>query len=128
MAIDKYATHAAFRDSRFDPISIAQVESLKVGVSVLSEFEEAEDLYDWEIGMHGIILQIGREGEEGKWHSATYLPEVCAEQGWSKEVCLTSLAEKAGWRGELEGGKITRYQSRKEEMTFGEYLRWVHEG
>lgn len=87
-------------------------------------------MYDWEIGVHGVILQIGGEGDEGsgKQYSATYLPEVCAEQGWSKKVCLTSLAEKAGWRGGLEGARVTRYRSRKEEMTFGEYLQWVQDG
>lgn len=86
-------------------------------------------MHDWEIGVHGIILQIGGEGNDGggKRYSATYLPEVCVEQGWSKEVCLKSLAEKADWRGGLEGGRVTRYRSRKGEMAFAEYLQWVHD-
>lgn len=121
-AVERYASHAAFHDSRFDPISAAELPRMKVGVSVLSGFEKASSVYDWDVGVHGIILEL----EYGRY-SATYLPEVCREQGWSKEHCVRSLAEKAGFRKELdddvlETAVVTRYQSTKAELVFEEYL------
>ena len=122
-SVAKYANHAAFHDTRFDPISVSELPNLKVTVSVLSAFEEANDVYDWEVGVHGIVLSL-RNGR----YSATYLPEVCAEHGWTKEYCIQSLAEKAGIRErlsavELSTASVTRYQSTKAEMLYGEYLQ-----
>lgn len=124
IAIPRYATQAAFHDSRFDPISAAELPKLKVAVSVLSRFEEAEHVYDWSIGVHGIILTL-----EGGY-SATYLPEVCSDNGWSKQFCVRSLTEKAGYRRPLDesvlkSASVTRYQSTKSEITFEDYAKIV---
>lgn len=121
-AIPRYALHAAFHDPRFDPIGEAELPGLKVGVSVLSMFEKADHAYDWDVGVHGIILEFG----DGRF-SATYLPEVCKDHSWSKEYCVQSLAEKAGYKGRLEGSLldqaiVTRYQSTKAEMLYEQYL------
>lgn len=121
IAVDRYAEHAAFRDSRFDPISETELDGLKVGVSVLWGFEKVSDIYDWDVGIHGIVLEL-----DGGKYSATYLPEVCREQGWTKAVCLRSLADKAGCRGRgLDGAVVTRYRSTKGEMPFERYLAIV---
>lgn len=122
-AVPRYASHAAFSDPRFDPISADELAGLKVGVSVLSRFERAAHVYDWTIGIHGIILEFG----SGRF-SATYLPEVCKDHNWSKHYCVQSLAEKAGFSGRLEGrmleeAVVTRYQSTKVEMTYEEYQK-----
>lgn len=126
-AVERYASYAAFRDSRFDPIAASEVDDLKVGVSVLSGFEKAAHVYDWDIGTHGIILELS----EGRY-SATYLPEVCADQKWTKETCIRSLAEKAGFRRPideniLEAAVLTRYQSTKAELLFAEYKDLIEE-
>lgn len=125
VAVERYASHAAFHDSRFDPITASELPKIKVGVSVLSGFEKACSLYDWQVGVHGIILEL-----DGGKYSATYLPEVCREQGWTKERCLRSLAEKAGFRRELddevlEAAVVTRYQSTKAELFFEDYLETI---
>jgi len=121
-AVERYAVQAAFHDPRFDPIVATELPLLKVGVSVLSGFQTADSVYDWEIGVHGLILEFG----DGRY-SATYLPEVCAEQGWSKEECIQSLAEKAGYRRAFTGkildtAQITTYQSTKSELVYEEFL------
>lgn len=126
-AVERYASYAAFSDSRFDPIAASEVGNLKVGVSVLSGFEKANHVYDWDIGKHGIILELA-----GGRYSATYLPEVCSDQSWSKDVCIRSLAEKAGYRrpisdAVLEAAVLTRYQSTKAELRFQEYLELIGE-
>lgn len=126
-AVERYASYAAFSDSRFDPIAASEVDNLKVGVSVLSGFEKANHVYDWDIGTHGVILELA-----GGRYSATYLPEVCSDQSWSKEVCIRSLADKAGFRrpindAVLETAVLTRYQSTKAELHFEEYLELIGE-
>lgn len=122
-SVARYASLAAFYDSRFDPISASEVSKLKVGVSILSCFEEAEDVYDWDIGVHGIVLSVAG-------YSATYLPEVCAEHSWTKTFCVRNLAKKAGYTGPLHdedllSARVTRYQSTKNEMLFEEYMTLI---
>lgn len=124
-AIGQYASHAAFNDPRFSAIRVDEITRLKVGVSILSKFERADNVHDWTVGVHGIILEFGN----GRY-SATYLPEVARDLGWTREACLQSLAEKAGFRGKFEGtiardATVTRYQSTKAEMTYNEYLQFT---
>lgn len=51
--------------------------------------------------------------------TATYLPQIAPEQGWSKLETLESAIQKAGFRGELsdiwiEGDEDDLEQARKE--------------
>lgn len=61
-AIGDYAATSAFRDSRFDPINISEVSSLRVGVSLLVQYEECQNCYDWTVGTHGIIIRFNYMG------------------------------------------------------------------
>lgn len=124
-AIARYANHAAFNDSRFDAIDESELPTLKVAVSVLSAFEQTDDVYDWEVGVHGIVLSLC-----GGRYSATYLPDVCSEHRWTKEYCVQSLSEKAGFRKPLtdeilDSSTVTRYQSTKAEMDYIDYLKLI---
>ena len=60
-------------------------------------------------------------------YSATFLPEVAAEEGWDQMTTLKYLVEKAGYNGKLEDvlEKISceRYQSSKILLTYKEYLQ-----
>jgi hypothetical protein len=61
--------------------------------------------------------------------SATYLPEVAAEQGWGKEETIEELMRKGGWEGEVgekerREMKVVRYQSQKRGMGWEEYQAW----
>ena len=57
-AVSRYASHVAFSYPRFDPIRAHELAGLKVEVSVLSQFEDADDVYEWTVRVHGIILDI----------------------------------------------------------------------
>jgi len=121
--LDHYTTHSAFRDSRFDPISLDELEKLKVSVSLLEKFEEAEDAFDWEVGKHGIIINFSANCRS---YSATYLPHVASEQGWNKHETINSLIRKSGYRSTVTNSlydtiSLTRYQSKKSEATYQEY-------
>ena len=54
----EYALISSLRDRRFDPVSEAEVPRLSVTVSLLTNYEDARHVYDWEVGVHGIILSF----------------------------------------------------------------------
>lgn len=70
--------------------------------------------------------------------TATYLPQIAPEQGWSKHQTLTSAIHKAGYRGQLasiwsedgSGGgnlKVQRYRSEKAGCTYDEWQATLRE-
>ena len=122
----EYALISSLKDSRFNPMAAREIPSLAVNTSFLTDFEDAKDCYDWTIGKHGISIRFRAAGAS---YTATYLPEVCKEQGWDKPECLDSLIRKAGFRGRVDesfrrGVSVERYQSVKASMTYKEYLEY----
>ncbi|EAX86465.1 hypothetical protein TVAG_326010 [Trichomonas vaginalis G3] len=117
--LQEYAVIAGTQDRRFSPIIKDELPKLDCGISLLHSFEPGNDVLDWTVGKHGIRLFI-----DG--YSATYLPEVASEQGWTKEEALRSLARKAGYPrefgpSEYSKARIERYQSAKLHATWEEY-------
>jgi len=121
----EYALISAFRDSRFEPISHEEVPRLRCDVSLLMDFEETADVNDWQVGVHGITIKFQ---EKKKSFSATYLPEVASEQGWTRKRTLQSLVQKAGYRGHIDSSiwdsmSLTRYKSSKCSLTYNDYAK-----
>eukprot|EP00736_Rhodelphis_marinus_P007791 Rmarinus@m.25724 len=118
-----YSKTSAFRDRRFDPVNEKELPQLHCAVSLLSCFENGKNYLDWEIGTHGIIISFYADGSH---RSATYLPEVCRDEQWTKEYCIESLIRKAGFNGHvtqdlLDTIRLERYQSTKYEMSYEDY-------
>ncbi|XP_034244498.1 AMMECR1-like protein [Thrips palmi] len=121
----EYAVTSAMRDSRFSPITREELPRLRVAVSILRHFEDAQDYLDWEVGVHGIRIEF--HNEKGGKRSATYLPEVAPEQGWDRIQTIDSLLRKGGFKGAVtpetrRGIKLVRYQSEKVSVSYPEYL------
>ena len=77
--------------------------------------------------MHGIQIEfpIGNTTK-----TATYLPEVAREQGWTKLQAVDSLLRKGGFKETITESvrqriKLVRYQSEKCTVTYEEYIRVV---
>ena len=126
VGIPEYAVISAVHDSRFPPVTRAELPELQAAVTLLTDFEEVDDPYDWEIGTHGIRLSFY---DRGRRYGATYLPDVAAEQGWTQDETLFSLIRKAGWMGSRNKWKdldlkVTRYQGKKHSMNHAEYKKW----
>lgn len=124
--ISSYALTSALHDTRFSPIRSAELPSLEVSVTLLTDFEDCDDELDWEVGTHGLRISFALKGRR---YGATYLPDVASEQGWGKEETLLSLMRKAGWMGKRDRWReveldCVRYQGRKESLSFAEYKRW----
>nr|XP_022919813.1 AMMECR1-like protein [Onthophagus taurus] len=121
----EYAITSAFKDSRFNPISRDEFPKLSVSVSILRHFEDGNDYLDWEIGIHGIRIEF--VNEKGNKRTATYLPEVAPEQGWTQIQTIDSLLRKGGYKASIsnevrKGIKLTRYQSEKITISYQDYM------
>lgn len=123
--LTKYALLSALQDTRFSPIAPHELPHLRVGVSLLVYFEACQHAYDWTVGVHGIIIRFQYHGAT---YSATYLPEVAAEQGWDPPTAVETLIRKAGFRqvitpAVVQSIQCTRYQSSKCKRTFADFLQ-----
>jgi AMME syndrome candidate gene 1 protein len=122
-----YALTAALDDNRFHPIAPRELRRLEVAVTLLTDFEPAHGgPEDWEVGKHGIRIAF-RVG--GFQYGSTYLPDVAAEQGGTKEQTLLNLMRKAGWNGRRDQWRkvdlrVTRYQGRRRRLTYKQYMAW----
>ncbi|EDV21980.1 uncharacterized protein TRIADDRAFT_50735 [Trichoplax adhaerens] len=121
-----YALNSAIKDSRFAPIRKEEITDLSCTVSLLTNFEEAADYLDWEVGIHGIRIEF--KNEKGHHRSATYLPEVAKEQEWTKIQTIDSLLRKGGYRANISPSfrssiRTTRYCSQKITLSYNEYLQ-----
>jgi AMME syndrome candidate gene 1 protein len=109
-------------------------------VSLLINFESCADPLDWTRGVHGIRIVFPHPQSPSRRRlSATYLPDVCTDQGWTKDECLESLMRKAGYdpsysRGSKEGGwrsvqglKVERYRALKGRISHDGYVEAVSE-
>ncbi|KAL0063106.1 hypothetical protein AAF712_010014 [Marasmius tenuissimus] len=152
----EYALISAFRDSRFRKIEKSELESLECGVSLLTEFEDADSYLDWTIGVHGIYISFPHPSTLNSSSSssttpsplssssylprltrkqtftATYLPDVIPEQGWDKVEAVDSAIQKAGWNGPItedirRSVKLRRYQSSKCYVGWDDYITWRKE-
>jgi len=137
--LKSYALTAAFDDSRFDPITKKEIAKLECCVSLLINFEDCADPLDWTPGIHGIRISFPHPTSPSRRRlSATYLPDVCTDQGWTKEQCLESLMRKAGydpsynkgknagWRG-VDGLRVERYRALKGRISYDGYIAAVGE-
>lgn len=85
--IPEMALSAAFKDSRFNPVTAQELSLIKIEISVLTPPQKAllEDIIP---NQHGVILSCG-------YQSSTFLPQVW-EQLPQKELFLSALCQKGG--------------------------------
>jgi uncharacterized protein (TIGR00296 family) len=113
---------SALKDSRFTPIKSHELHQLHCGVSLLCNYESGKGYLDWEINTHGIVIHFGT----GRKYTATFLPEVAGEQGWTKEQTIRTLVKKAGYQGTiaqklLDDISLTTYESSKATLSYRDY-------
>ncbi|XP_031557473.1 AMME syndrome candidate gene 1 protein-like [Actinia tenebrosa] len=123
--LKEYTLSSALRDGRFAPVTKDELPNLHCSVSVLTNFEEGVNFLDWEIGVHGLRIEF--LNEKGHKRTATYLPEVAKEQGWTHTQTIDSLLRKGGYKGHISPEvhssiKVTRYQSEKVTVSYSEFM------
>jgi uncharacterized protein len=85
----RVALIAAFDDPRFAALRADEWPQCEVEISVLGELRQVEGPGAVVAGRDGVRLTLGER-------SAVFLPQVAAEQGWTREELLTQLCRKAG--------------------------------
>lgn len=94
-AIRDSAISACARDPRFPPVTAAELDTVKVEVSLLTPPEEIKvkkkrDLPGHvRVGIDGLIAQKG-------WARGLLLPQVPVEWGWDAEEFVSQTCAKAG--------------------------------
>lgn len=89
------AISAAISDTRFTPVTSAELDRLKIEISVLSPRESIDDINHIILGKHGIYMKKGI-------NRGTLLPQVAINQNWTLHEFLGNCAKyKAGigWDG-----------------------------
>jgi AMMECR1 domain-containing protein len=131
-------TNSALKDHRFNPISATELPSLQCGISILTPTTPISDPLAWTPGIHGIQISFpspstssSSSSERTRRLSATYLPEIAADQGWSQEETILSAIQKAGYRGRVVVGdevwrslEVGVYESSKAKLDWAEYEAW----
>jgi AmmeMemoRadiSam system protein A len=87
--VQRCVLSAALEDDRFHPVTLAEIDELKIEVSVLSEFQRISDPQLIEVGRHGLLISLG--GSRG-----LLLPQVAAKHRWDRKTFLTQTCRKAG--------------------------------
>jgi AmmeMemoRadiSam system protein A len=89
ITVREMAIAAAFEDPRFPPLRAEELPRIGVEVTVLSPMRMISGVGEIEVGRHGVLMTKGG-------HSAVFLPQVAAEQGWNRDELLDNLCYKAG--------------------------------
>lgn len=121
----EYALRSSLQDRRFSPVHLEEVPLLTCRLSILHQFETCSHIYDWQVGLHGILINF--VDARGKHYSATYLPEVAREHGMTREVAIRELVAKAGYVGPCDSNllssiEVTRYQTKAGSVAYPEFL------
>jgi uncharacterized protein len=88
-ATQEAAVKAAMEDPRFMPMTLAELSSITIEISVLSSLSELHDTTKIEIGKHGLVIDAG-------FKRGLLLPQVATEYEWDREQFLKHTASKAG--------------------------------
>ncbi len=84
------AVAAAFHDPRFPPLTVDELKSIKIEISLLTPKKKINDWRTIRLGIDGVIIENG--GRCG-----VFLPQVATETSWSLNQFLAKLcSEKAG--------------------------------
>jgi len=88
--IQKMAVSSAFRDYRFKPVQVDEMEKIDIEISVLSPLRKIDSINEFIPGKHGIYIKKDER-------TGTFLPQVGLNTNWSKEEMLGHCArDKAG--------------------------------
>ncbi len=105
-AVIAHAINAGLNDHRFSPVSLDELNDIKIEISALTPPRKVDSYREIEIGRHGVLLEKGLR-------VSVFLPQVAPEQGWGLEEMLENLALKAGlapdeWR---EGAEFKVFEA-----------------
>ncbi|MBU0531721.1 MAG: AmmeMemoRadiSam system protein B [Candidatus Uhrbacteria bacterium] len=106
LSVRDNAINAAVNDSRFDPLTVEELNSIKIEVSILTDSEPVS-LYAIQKGVDGVILSQPSGG-------ATFLPKVWEDfdsfTGFMEALSLKAGLKKDAWKSDLT--EFARYRAK----------------
>ena len=87
--IQESAVSAATKDPRFPPLSLNELDKVRIEISILSNLQEIDNLDEIVIGKHGLLI-------EGNRKRGLLLPKVAERMRWNKRSFLLGVCHKAG--------------------------------
>jgi hypothetical protein len=93
--VQEMAVASSTQDYRFKPVEAGEVSELEMEISVLTPMRHINSVDEFQLGKHGIYIRKGNR-------SGTFLPQVAAETGWTREEFIGHCSQdKAGigWNG-----------------------------
>ncbi|OQY17892.1 MAG: AMMECR1 domain-containing protein [Desulfobacteraceae bacterium 4572_35.1] len=87
--VAEMAVASASNDPRFYPLSISDLDSITLEISVLSPLVKIENIDEIKVGTHGIYLEQNR-------YRGVLLPQVAIENHWDRTTFLNQTCIKAG--------------------------------
>jgi AmmeMemoRadiSam system protein A len=83
------AIHSATEDPRFLPLTLRELELVRIEISLLTPLQKINDPAEVEVGTHGVIIAQGNR-------RGLLLPQVAIEHHWDRETFLGYSCQKAG--------------------------------
>jgi AmmeMemoRadiSam system protein B/AmmeMemoRadiSam system protein A len=98
------AIAAAVSDPRFPPLSLSELEGVRIEISVLGPLRRVRDASEIQVGRDGLMICQGER-------RGLLLPQVASRYGWDRISFLEQSCRKAGlpadaWR---QGARIYRF-------------------
>ena len=98
--IERCAVSAALSDPRFPPVSAGEWNAIQLELSVLGPIEPVRDLGDVIVGVHGLIVEGGRNrglllpqvAREWKWDAVEFAAQTCIKAGLPREAWQNGAA------------------------------------
>jgi AmmeMemoRadiSam system protein A len=87
--VREVAEKAALEDYRFQQVAAEEVSQLEIEISVMSPLESMNDPSEIQVGVHGLVIELGPA-------RGLLLPQVATEHGWDRETFLSQTSRKAG--------------------------------
>jgi AmmeMemoRadiSam system protein A len=89
ITVCEVAAKAAIEDTRFPPVTPAELEGINIEISVISPLTKMNNMTEIEMGKHGLLIEYKRS-------RGLLLPQVPVEFGWDRDTFLAQTARKAG--------------------------------
>ena len=91
---------AAVKDTRFDPVTAAELRKINIEISVLSPLQKINNPMLIDVGKHGLFITKGS-------HSGLLLPQVPVENNWTRltfleQTCLKAGLPKDAWKSSAD--------------------------
>lgn len=101
-AVQEAAISAATRDPRFVPITLKELNDIRIEIAILSPLKIVDALQQIVIGRHGLMIKgSGRRG--------LLLPKVASRMNWDQKAFVDGVCTKAGLARGCWPGKSTLF-------------------